>query len=691
MLCSCLGYVSYAQKPAPSPVKTQGFLLYRFMEKFHYQPVVWDDSSSARLFNKVVNELDPYKLYFTKNDMTQLGTFRYQLDEEVTGKQWKFLDALMPLYRKKLAQYDSAVTVALAKPFDFSKAESLQWPFADFAADQPALQSRISQYYKWQLLHDMTDSLDNGTSAGVNKLPAGIAELEKGLRERLRKREQRSAKRFLSSGDYAEEMSNLFFNCISWVYDPHSEFMNMAEKQAFESAVSASEYTAGIHIKKNDRGEFVISYLVPGGPAWRSGELHTGDVILKLRTAAGTETDAAEAEEEEELEALLEGSATEQLTIVVKTAAGSEKTINLLKERISSDENIVRSFLLDPGSGSRIGYIELPGFYSRFEQDKNAKGCANDVAKEIIKLKKDNIGSLVLDLRNNGGGSIQEALELAGIFINEGPLCLIKERSGKVTTLRDPNRGTLYDGPLMLLTNGASASASELTSAVLQDYHRALVVGGNTYGKGTAQVVLPLDTADMKDMNPNAQVAAFEKVTMQKFYRVDGTTVQWTGVVPDVVLPDLYQQERLKERYQASALRQDTCKRSSFNALAALSADELSAKSRLRVAANPYFGAISRFTAFTADMNTPRNVPLKWEGYQEYYRKRITVYKELEKADEGTAVFYKVSNNSFDKERAGFFSSQSLEMNSRRIDVLQKDRFLEEACRIMQDWTGTKN
>lgn len=688
ILSCCCCAVLHAQKQVPALSKSQCYTLYRFMEKFHYRPVVWNDSSSAKLFTKFIGELDPYKLYFTKADMNQLDPFRFQLDEEVTGKQWKFLETIMPLYRKKLLQYDSAVTNILGKPLDYTRAESMQWPFADFAADQTALQLRIQQYYKWHLLRDIADTLDTNPGQAIpGKLPAGFAAAEKDTRESMWKREERGAKKFLASGDYADKMSNLFFNCISWVYDPHSTFMNMAEKENFESAVSASEYTTGIEIRKNDRNEFVISYLVPGGPAWRSGELHTGDILLKLKAANGVETDASEAGEKE-LESMLQGASTEQLIIVVKTAAGAEKTVSLSKEKISSDENIVRSFLIDAGAGSRIGYIELPGFYSRFEQDKNAKGCANDVAKEIIKLKKDNIGSLILDLRNNGGGSIQEALELAGIFINEGPLCLIRERSGKIATLRDPNRGTMYDGPLMLLINGTSASASELTSAVLQDYHRALIVGGNTYGKGTAQVVLPLDTIDLKDMNPAAAAAAFEKVTMQKFYRVDGTTVQWRGVVPDITLPDMYQQERLKERYQLSALQQDTCRPSSFNALPPILKEELKVKSGGRVAASSYFNIIDRFTTWMSDLNTTRAVPLKWDAYFEYYRKRIGLYKELEKIQESAKVFYKVVNNSFDKERSGFFSSQSLEMNERRIGLLQKDSFLEEACRIMQDWTG---
>lgn len=687
LFIACCFFTVSAQPVSQEQLKNKCFTLYRFMEKYHYKPVVWDDSSSALLFNKFISVLDENKLFFTSADMKLLEGFRYKLDEEVTGSQWSFLKTITPIYKQRLAQYDSIVTALLSNPLDYTKNESLQWPFTGYAAAGNDQKTRIQLYYKWRLSGALADSLaDNKQSIIPGKMPDGFAAVEKYEREKLLKRVKQSAARFNEAKDFENRLAERFFNAISWVYDPHSDFMNMAEKEDFQSEVSAAEYTTGIEVDKNDKGECVIKYLIPGSPAWRSGELHAGDIVLKIKDNNGTVTEGADISEDE-MNSLLSGGSTDKITVVIKNTAGTQNTISLEKEKVSTDENIVRSYILR--GNAKIGYIQLPGFYSRFEADEDAKGCANDVAKEVIKLKRDTISGLILDLRNNGGGSMQEALELAGIFINEGPLCLIKDRSGKVTTLRDPNRGTIYDGPLMVLINGASASASELTSAVLQDYHRALIVGGNTYGKGTAQVVLPLDTTEIQNRNPAS--GDFEKVTGQKFYRVDGTTVQWRGVLPDINLPDPYQQDDLKERSEASALKPDTCKPSHFNAWPLMPVSDLQAKSASRVDTNSYFNSIKKFTSWISTADKPRLVPLKWDAFLVYYKSRTALYKDIGETAEGRKVFYNAENNSIDKERSGFMSAQSKELNANWLEELEEDIFLEEAVRIMHDWLGNRN
>ena len=204
---------------------------------------------------------------------------------------------------------------------------------------------------------------------------------------------------------------------------------------------------------------------------------------------------------------------------------------------MNDDEDKVKGFILR--GAQTVGYISLPAFYEDWEDSRGVKGCANDVATEVIKLKKENISGLILDLRYNGGGSVQEAVELAGIFIDAGPVAQIKTRDAKVITLKDVNRGTVYDGPLLLLVNGSSASASEMVAGTLQDYNRALIVGSPTYGKATAQVVLPMDTAiDLNTYNGKAQASSYIKMTIEKLYRITGNTAQRTGVQPDVTLPD---------------------------------------------------------------------------------------------------------------------------------------------------------
>jgi carboxyl-terminal processing protease len=380
---------------------------------------------------------------------------------------------------------------------------------------------------------------------------------------------------------FKTELENDYLNTIAWCYDPHTSYMSISQKKDFDTHMSASEYSAGFELEENDKGDLTISFLQPGGSAWRSGQLHTGDQLIKIKSE-GIEKEIATIGDDE-LENMLGGNNQAGLEVTVKTAAGELKTIKLSKEKIDDEESIVKSYVLQ--GNKNIGYINLPGFYSREddsitdEKDIKYDGCANDVSKEIVKLRKDTIAGLILDLRYNGGGSMWEAMQLAGIFIDIGPVASVKDKDGKVRFLKDPNRGTIYDGPLMVLINGRSASASEFVSAVLQDYNRALIVGGTTYGKGTAQIVLPMDTMPFSN---NKNYTEFVKVTQQKFYRVNGSTTQWKGVLPDIELPDIYSDELNKEKANSSALQPDNSKTGIYQAAAALPAQSLKLKSEQR-------------------------------------------------------------------------------------------------------------
>ena len=384
---------------------------------------------------------------------------------------------------------------------------------------------------------------------------------------------------------------------------------------------------------------------------------------------------------------MLAGNSQAELEVTVKTAAGELKTVKLRKEKIDSEEGIVKSYVLH--GNKNIGYINLPGFYSREdesitdERDIKYDGAANDVSKEIVKLRKDNIDGLILDLRYNGGGSMWEAMQLAGIFIDIGPVASVKEKNGKVVFLKDPNRGTIYDGPLMVLINGASASASEFVSAVLQDYNRALIVGGTTYGKGTAQIVLPMDTLPfVKEKN----YEDFIKVTQKKFYRVNGNTTQWNGVVPDIALPDLYSDESYREKANTSALQPDNSKVGLYQPAAALPAQALKTKSSQRISGNTYFNAVAAFNHWMKEYKAGRTIPLQWSTYVPHYKKILGMFKELDTDDGAAKPLLSVTNNEFDRQKINASTERSKENNEAYVKHVQQDITLAEAYKIMMDW-----
>ena len=678
----------YAQQG--STLRNKAIILRRFLEQHHYQPLTWNDSSSIHLYNKWINELDDEKIFFTQKDISALDPLKYKLDDELLNKDpspagWSFFNRSIALYKIRLQKTDSIIQVALAKPLDFSKPDNFNWPCTDFAINEADAALRWQRFLKGQVLENIAEAMTEAGTPINSTAPADFAQLEIKAREKTKRQELSYIKNLLQTpAAFISDKEDDYLDIIAWCYDPHSNYMNTKAKKEFDAQASASEYSAGFDLEENDKGDKTISFLQPGGSAWRSGELHTGDVLVKIKTN-GTEITVADVDEDE-LGNFLNGSSEEGIELTVRTTAGEVKTIKINKEKISDEEGIVKSYVLH--GNKNIGYINLPGFYSHEEaaenKEPNLDGCANDVSKEIVKLKKDTIAGLILDLRYNGGGSMWEAMQLAGIFIDIGPVASVKDKAGKVHFLKDPNRGTIFDGPLIVLINGASASASEFVSAVLQDYNRAIIVGGATYGKGTAQIVLPMDTLTI---SPNGIYEDFVKVTTEKFYRVNGSTTQWKGVIPDINLPDLYADDAYKEKANSSALQPDNSKPGIYEILPALPVASLKTKSEQRIATDPYFKTMNEFINWIKQYKSNIIIPLQWNGFAMQYKKNMDMYKLLgmdDKASTPSAI--RVTNNGFDRQRIDLSTQHSKAINETYLKHVQKDRSLTEAYNIMMDW-----
>jgi carboxyl-terminal processing protease len=678
----------YGQAPDAEPLRNKVITLHRFLNQNHYLPVKWSDTSSAMLYNKWMDKLDDEKLFFTQNEITILESYKTKLDEELTGKaQMEFYNRSTTLYKNCLKRTDSLLKVLLSKPFDFTKPDNVTWPFKMYAVSVAELNQRWQRFLKWRVLENIADKLSDGGKTITETLPADFTQLEKDAREKAKKQEGSFINGLLKTPElFKADMENDYLNTIAWCYDPHTTYMSIKAKKEFDTRMSASEYSAGFELEENDKGDLVISFLQPGGSAWRSGQLHTGDQLIKIKND-GIEKEIAETDDEDELENMLGGNSQADLEVTVKTAAGELKTVKLRKEKIDSEDEIVKSYVLQ--GSKNIGYINLPGFYSREddsvtdERDIKYDGCANDVSKEIVKLRKDTIAGLILDLRYNGGGSMWEAMQLAGIFIDIGPVASVKDKTGKVSFLKDPNRGTIYDGPLMILINGGSASASEFVSAVLQDYNRALIVGGTTYGKGTAQVVLPMDTLPF---SKNKNYDEFVKVTEQKFYRVNGSTTQWKGVVPDIELPDIYSDESYKEKANSSALLPDNSKTGIYQPAAALPVQPLKLKSEQRILNDTHFKTITSFNKWLKEYKSGRTIPLQWNGYAVHYKKTLEMFKDLSKGADVENAGLLVRNNGFDGQRINVSTQHSKENNEAYLKQVKKDITLAEAYKIMMEW-----
>jgi carboxyl-terminal processing protease len=519
-------------------VATDAWLITRMADRYHVSPRPLDKEMSAAIFAQLLDGLDGERLIFTADDIRQLSAYRLTLDEEILNRRTTFLTFLAGLYKQRLTRTDSLIDGITATPFDFTLHEMLNvTDDTSWASSLQALRSRIAKLLKYSVGNGIADELLDTTRLRS----ASRDSLEIALRKKEAEKMHRSIRRILQSPQGIEGIvGNIYCQSLASCYDPHTAWFPPDEKAAFESMLGNKPLSFGLTLTADENGNPVIGKLLAGGPAFQSGSLHEGDKILAIRWDNKESIDVSGASLEE-IDRILADEGGSRLTLTVRKPDGTTRDVSLEKQLVSAanddDDEKVQGFVLN---GARtVGYISLPAFYEDWEDPRGINGCSNDIAKEILRLKRSNITGLILDLRYNGGGSMQEAVDLAGIFIDAGPVAQIKTREAKVITLKDVIRGTVYDGPLILLVNGSSASASEMVAGTLQDYHRALIVGSPTYGKATAQVILPMDTTiDLATYNGKAQASSYLKVTISKLYRITGSTAQRVGVQPDILLPD---------------------------------------------------------------------------------------------------------------------------------------------------------
>lgn len=541
LCCLLLIATVHAQPPqAPETRITDAFVITRMVEKFHVQPRPLDKAMSAAIYNQLMTALDEQRIFFTQADVAKLAVYQYRLDDEIRNKKGDFLQALIGIYQQRLLESDTMVEHLTQKPFVVTTKEVLTAAEdSSYPADAAARRAKINKLLRLSVASKLAIASVNNEAITRQKL---LDSLEPRLRKRATVSIKRMVKRLIQSPTGIGNMIGIMYcQALAMCYDPHTNYFSPDEKAEFETAIGNKPLSYGLTVVEDEEGHAQVGRLLPGGPAFQSGMLSEGDKIVAVKWEGRESIDVSDATAAE-LYHILSTEGADRLTLGVRKADGTTKEVALQKGRVAGtqeeEDDKVKGFLLK-GTKTTVGYISLPAFYEDWENNKGVNGCANDVAKEILKLKKENIGGLILDLRYNGGGSMDEAVQLSGLFIDAGPVGQVISRDAKVYTLKDINRGTVWSGPLLVLVNGSSASASEMVAGTLQDYNRALIVGSPTYGKATAQVVLPMDTSiDLEHFNPQTQASSYLKVTISKLYRVNGSTAQMTGVKPDVSLPD---------------------------------------------------------------------------------------------------------------------------------------------------------
>lgn len=674
-LLFCL-VVVYAQV---SPLQKKAIVLKRLIELKHYSPVPVNDSFSARMFDKLINQLDNRRLLFTDAEYRSLYNYRLSLDNELTGQSWNFYNQLAAFYNKALTRADSIINKVSLIPFDFSAKESVSFSKEitfNFAQDNKNLANRWARYLKYTALTKLYDIAPEDSASKTN-FAAFIRNNEVKIREDVRLSETRSLKKIKDQpGGYNNYLSVLYLDAIATGFDPHTNYLSMEGSEELRSSLSTETNSFGLEFDENSSGHIIIDRLVPGGPAWKSGELNKGDELISLQSEGKEVIDMSGFTLEEVYE-MLGYQGNEKLSFRFRKADGTTKDILLRKEKINNEENIVKGFVLK--GEKKIGYILLPGFYTEWENETGSS-CADDVAKEIVKLKKENIDGLILDVRFNGGGSIKEAMDMIGIFIDEGPLTGQKT-DGKEFYIKDANRGTIYNGPMALMVNGQSASASEILAASLQDYNRSLIVGSNTFGKATLQQLFSLDTlaAPSSFDRMNKEIV---KITKGKLYRLNGRSAQLNGVTPDIALPDAFDGLEFREKFSPQALSSDSIKGNTYyKPLAPLPVAQLAIRSAERIKNDNEFQNIKNIVALQQRSNKGTiTIPLKWDEFEAWIKKQEAELKILAGKAEMPDKKFTADNHSLDKEQ-----NNDDEINKGWLEQIEADIYIRETFLILCD------
>jgi len=527
------------------------------LDQGHFVEKEINDDFSSKVFNKYLNIIDPYKRYFYKSDIEEFKKYEDQLDDKFINAEIDFFDLTYNRGQKRFNESKLIYEEVLDNPFDYQIDENFNADFEslDYVKNKSEMKDRWRKQLKFssiEIYDDLLEEQEKELEDDPSYVKKSNSEIESESRES-------TLKTLNEMYDFYEDITrsdwfSFYINSFVEQYDPHTIYYNPEAKDRFDVDMSGNYAGIGARLsKKFDKIEVVE--VISGGPAWRQNLLEVGDIILKVRQNDQDESESTSILGMPISDAvkLIKGPKGTNVILTIKKVDGEVVDLKIKRDIVLLEETYVRSSIVSKHE-NLYGFINLPKFYIDFDNSTN-RDAAKDIKKEIIRLKNLGVKGLVLDLRNNGGGSLKTVVEMAGLFIQEGPIVQVRSMDKKSQILRDKDRSTIWEGPLVILVNEFSASASEILAAAMQDYKRAIIIGSKqTYGKGTVQNVLDLNR--MVRSNTNGDLGAL-KFTTQKYYRINGGSTQLEGVKSDIVVPDKYTYVDFGEKDQENPLEWD--------------------------------------------------------------------------------------------------------------------------------------
>lgn len=658
----------------------------RNLQRFHYQPMEIDDDFSSRAYNFYLNDVDGARLFFTQEDTKVFAPHEDQIDDQVNEGTYAFFDLVQGHWTKSLDKTEVWYKEMLAQPFNLEKGGSLKMRDDDsgWSKNDQELRQYWKDYIKRDILNQITDKQDEIKESKDTDEPMDdmtVAEIEAEARGKTLERYDKWFERMRKSK--LSIRRSQYLNALTAMFDPHTSYYRPKDKESFDIRFSGRLEGIGATLQ-NDGSYTKVTTIVVGGPAWKAGELKEDDVIMAVRQGKEEETLDIKDMLVEDVVTHIRGDKGTTVHLKIKSPDGTIREISIVRDIVIIDESYAKSLILDgKGENEKIGYINLPSFYADF-QHEDGRFSAKDVKAELMKLNDLDVDGVILDLRNNGGGSLRDVVDMTGFFIPEGPVVQVAGRGGRKEILRDKDPSVIYDGPVVVLVNQYSASASEIIAAALQDYGRAVIVGSTqTFGKGTVQRFIDLDRTvpGRTDVKPLGTV----KLTMQKFFRINGGSTQLEGVKSDIVLPDSRALLENGERQQTGPLAWTEIEPAEYyqDVYRIDFMETLKERSNNRVAGNATFRKIQQ--------NAQR---VKRQRDFDTYPLTLSEYRAMEEANKAEAAKYKgmfdlvvtegVDNIEVDLEEILVDESKN-KRNQEFKEGVGKDVYIEEALAILKD------
>ena len=670
------------------PIEKEAVILksvVNILERAHFKPKDINDDFSKKVYQSYLDLLDGGKRFLIQADVDKLKPYEKQIDDEILATKLNFFNASLDIINAAQSRVKSFYKEILAKPMTFNEKETISYDFdkMPYAKNEKELYARWEKILKANVLDEIVQ-VQNGQendSLKVDKTEIkSFATIEKEAREKVLKDYDRLFERMEKLR--REDRFSDYINSITEQFDPHTSYFSPNDKEDFDIGMSGR--LEGIGARLQADGEYTkVSEIVVGGPAWKEKNLEAGDVIMKVAQEGQPAIDIR-GMRLDDVVSKIRGKKGTKVILTVKKVSGTIQNITITRDEVLMDESFAKSVIIgQEGVLENIGYIYLPKFYADFDNNKG-RFSFTDVAKEVEKLKKANVNGIILDLRNNPGGSLNDVVKMAGLFIEQGPIVQVKSRENEPYVMNDEDKSYAYDGPMVVLVNHQSASASEILAAALQDYKRAVIIGGtSTYGKGTVQRFVDLDrtVSVANNLKPLGQL----KLTIQKYYRINGGSTQLEGVTPDIVLPDAFNYIKIGERENKSAMEWTKIApaRYSQNVFVINNMDDIKAKSKKRVETNPLFKAIDENAHRIKEQSDKKIYTLELDSYKKDMNSRKEQTKKF------NALFKEIPGLSVENipEDAKLIQrdSASIARNQTFIKNIKKDVYIEEAMQVIKD------